>query len=921
MVAIARQPGLEPVLSKGRLNGNGSRSPSTHSESRNTIKIPHQRKHIGVNRQQSDRELAKRLDAIVSSVFRGEPKPTDYEDIRASCNRKKRNLIHLTLDELLYDEDANSPDPIPPEVLQFLEELVLHEPGLFTNEDSSGLVPLYMVSAQKPAVLFAILRLLIPLNVEKAIQVDCADNSARCPLEDVHPGRRKQCSRTLSTKKPNDANGIDQSEGSSLHMTAWTEAPDQTADTGCLHRVVKVEEVLKNNKRLREVLEKGLCQSKRSCLHDILDEQHLDPLIGTAEILARELPLLLAVSENGALETRDQEGYTPLHRAIKLFDKDNIDYGRLYSIIETLVQWYPSAIYSPVFSLNQNDNGRTALSLLRTVKCPNEDPRAQFIERTENLLKEACIGSSEKTADAKKQFLYSGQVRSVRHICLNLVAESSLSSLLDKTYIRTIRDRSGMEFESVLDFVKLPYWNPKNEPVSQDGASPDGGPCNPYLGIFEWLWDRKVTKLFTVEVDDTGAQPHTNAAIRWALRGNPEGSQDFHVEVFKWKKFDICCDTILRAAPESREVHLYSSGNVAVLRGWASGSELGKLKNLRKLIIEIHPSNPADEADCEAYQDELKRSIKSNCPSLEPDHPDIQFKDSRKVAGRESAVDSGVVQTNANRQADTRLNPEQWIQELQTFKSFVWGLVKRSDGPSIKVALLDDGVNLALQWAVDMGVDIISMSWSLPLKSEGEDETRLRTLIQTIVQNGNILLFASLLDGGSTVSTPFFAPVGLPGVIKISSATVYGAIAEQNRLEEPDFLLPGEDIPVDGQKEPVSGSSYATAYAAGLAALVLYSFKALLKIETDSGDDDDTVRAIDNRLQKAKHSEGMKSIFRVLSNKLATSSDKKLFLRPSLTLNQDYGDSLDEKRKQMGKLLEVLLPEYALTALKSALHG
>jgi hypothetical protein len=106
---------------------------------------------------------------------------------------------------------------------------------------------------------------------------------------------------------------------------------------------------------------------------------------------------------------------------------------------------------------------------------------------------------------------------------------------------------------------------------------------DPYKPLFEWLWKCEVRKIFTLEVDDNGPEPHTNAAIRQALRGSePETnpSRDFGIEVWKWKKFDICSETVIAAAPSAKHVHLYSRGNTAVLRGWASGSDWSRMQQV-----------------------------------------------------------------------------------------------------------------------------------------------------------------------------------------------------------------------------------------------------------------------------------------------------------------------------------------------------
>lgn len=180
---------------------------------------------------------------------------------------------------------------------------------------------------------------------------------------------------------------------------------------------------------------------------------------------------------------------------------------------------------------------------------------------------------------------------------LNLSGESVV---LDKSYIETIMEQSGLEFETVLNFVKLPYWKPQSSrpqvdphdiPVEDDDTEEKEIGQNtvqkidpdPYKAIFEWLWESNVRKIFTVEVDDDGPEPHTNAAIRQSLRGEePETkpTRDFDVEIWKWKKFDICSETIVTAASNVREIHLYSHGNTAVLRGWACSSGLARLQQV-----------------------------------------------------------------------------------------------------------------------------------------------------------------------------------------------------------------------------------------------------------------------------------------------------------------------------------------------------
>lgn len=142
-----------------------------------------------------------------------------------------------------------------------------------------------------------------------------------------------------------------------------------------------------------------------------------------------------------------------------------------------------------------------------------------------------------------------------------------------------------MKFKSAVEFVKMPYWNPplvigtRMNGANENMVKPEMIISDPYPEIM----GKKVANIFSVEVNDMGPQPHTNNAIRGALRGDTEHPRDFHIEVFDWKKFDLCAEVVFYTAPNAKEVYLYSSGNTAVLRGWASDPCLSKLKNVRHL--------------------------------------------------------------------------------------------------------------------------------------------------------------------------------------------------------------------------------------------------------------------------------------------------------------------------------------------------
>lgn len=70
-------------------------------------------------------------------------------------------------------------------------------------------------------------------------------------------------------------------------------------------------------------------------------------------------------------------------------------------------------------------------------------------------------------------------------------------------------------------------------------------------------------KIIKVMVIDDGNPSHADSAIEDAQR-------NFDVEVWDWKKVDLCSEVICESTKVVREISLYSSGNNAVLMGWAS---------------------------------------------------------------------------------------------------------------------------------------------------------------------------------------------------------------------------------------------------------------------------------------------------------------------------------------------------------------
>ncbi|PLB48737.1 subtilisin-like protein, partial [Aspergillus steynii IBT 23096] len=106
----------------------------------------------------------------------------------------------------------------------------------------------------------------------------------------------------------------------------------------------------------------------------------------------------------------------------------------------------------------------------------------------------------------------------------------------------------------------------------------------------------------------------------------------------------------------------------------------------------------------------------------------------------------------------------------------------------------------AIEWATNAGVNIISMSWSISQTKEASSDT--------------------------------YMPAVFGDPVKIGAATPEGGKWSFTGSQKVDFYLPGVDIPVTDKAGVVrfeQGSSFATAIAAGLAALLQYCISVAVR--------------------------------------------------------------------------------------------
>jgi hypothetical protein len=305
-------------------------------------------------------------------------------------------------------QKESAPQPIrvaPPKALDYVEETVLERPQLFTEPDKIGNMPLLEAAKHQPVFLFLVLRLMIPDTVRERIKrnVECAEGT-RCPLRDVAPGRSVRCRReTMAKTTSGDLNAHHrQSDSENAEVNGFDDlmTMGSNTETTCLHDKIDVDKLLKEDKKLRDILKRALGSEDyaQNCLQSLLlaakfdSKQHLHHLldVGSFKTILMLCPLSVF---NKALPN----GFSPLQLAVRLLGGDNMDFKRIFEVIELLVDHCPESIFyrAKVPKTASNKEGfTTSYRLLTEMKTSKENE--DFIRKSELLLKKRCIGHRKR---------------------------------------------------------------------------------------------------------------------------------------------------------------------------------------------------------------------------------------------------------------------------------------------------------------------------------------------------------------------------------------------------------------------------------------------------------------------------------------------------------------------------------------------
>ncbi|KAI0005738.1 hypothetical protein F4779DRAFT_34502 [Xylariaceae sp. FL0662B] len=250
--------------------------------------------------------------------------------------------------------------------------------------------------------------------------------------------------------------------------------------------------------------------------------------------------------------------------------------------------------------------------------------------------------------------------------------------VISRAYLERLEGH--VQFESILKYVALPKLTIRTpvrgkKKISEQATITE---LNNLGLIFEWLRERGVKKIVKVLVIDDGDASHTDERIEEALRG-------FDVEEWDWKKLDLCSDVIKNCTTVVREISLYSSGNNAVLMGWASEHGLldtAAFPMLNTVNMFIRPGH--------AGQERLNKNIETfksrvNSQSQSPRQP---------IRVHVTIDDGPVSRASIIGDEEPSETGGRWMKCMEDFATYVDNA--RVEAAPLKIAVIDDGIDATL---------------------------------------------------------------------------------------------------------------------------------------------------------------------------------------------------------------------------------
>ncbi|GAP88740.1 putative peptidase S8 subtilisin kexin [Rosellinia necatrix] len=257
--------------------------------------------------------------------------------------------------------------------------------------------------------------------------------------------------------------------------------------------------------------------------------------------------------------------------------------------------------------------------------------------------------------------------------------EFDLSGLPTKSISEDYLDRLSkhLQFERVLKYVVLPRLTVEASakfPVSRERARNGGG--GNLVPVFNWLRLNGVEKILKVTVVDDKEPAHTDSNIEEALH-------HFDIEIWDWRRLDVSSEVIYTVAPRAKEIHLYSSGNNAVLMGWASPEGLPKFAELKIVNISVQKGRESI-GRLEGYLRVFSETLAARTSG--------RLKVRHMIVGDDDVgFASSVENKERYMQAETP-----WVDCIRNFVKLLYRAPMSKEIQPIKIGVIDDGIDGSL---------------------------------------------------------------------------------------------------------------------------------------------------------------------------------------------------------------------------------
>lgn len=289
----------------------------------------------------------------------------------------------------------------------------------------------------------------------------------------------------------------------------------------------------------------------------------------------------LVMMDPSVLLQLNRDGYTPLHLALKTladaqFRRTVPTTAGLGSWISDMIDISPDAFLvttsirqHPYHLLGSARDDKACETLVEEMKrfyirvLPNEELKELLYSQWDD-----DTGSTKFLSQTEKRVYFD--------------LSTTLETNLTYEYFQSLSQH--VRFETILHHVDLPsisvqkgdnWFKSRPEFEERFKAIRDltGVGRADFPKVFMWLRNNGVQKILDIHAVDSFETPHCDEAIELSIQG-------FHVEVLNWERVDISSDVFYNAAPDVRELYLYSSGNNEILRGWSSMDGLPRLKKV-----------------------------------------------------------------------------------------------------------------------------------------------------------------------------------------------------------------------------------------------------------------------------------------------------------------------------------------------------